>query len=389
MRVGSFLLPLGVLGLVSCADLSPGPQDTGANMNRYVAMGTSVSMGVASDGVTAASQQTSWPALLAADVGAEFGLPLIDAPGCTPPLVAPLQGLRRADNSLITEVTTCSANVAGFNLPEQNVAITGATAQNAVGTTPAGSSRPIYSRVLRDGQTQVSAMRSMSPTFVSVEFGASDLLPALNGLATDATSLGGFASSYSSIITSLGQTTAQAILVLLPTDVRDFPGLRTAAEIGLQRAAFATRNVSVNANCDASPNHVSLQYRIVPVLATGAARAAAGQGPADLSCADVAGGRDGILSPAEVTTLNALAVQMNAHITGRATAGGFATFSLGALYDTVKDGIAFDLNSVLTSPTPFGPLISLDGVHPTAAGQAVLASAAKAAIIQTYGNISP
>ncbi len=54
-----------------------------------------------------------------------------------------------------------------------------------------------------------------------------------------------------------------------------------------------------------------------------------------------------------------------------------------------SDGVAFDLNTLLTSPTPIGPLISLDGVHPSAAGQAVLASAARAAIIQTYGDISP
>ncbi len=388
MKAGSSLLALGLLGLGSCADLSPGPQVTGANMNRYVAMGTSVSMGVASDGLTAASQQTSWPALLAADIGAEFGLPLIDAPGCTPPLVAPLQGLRRADNSLITDVSTCGPNVPGFNLPEQNVAISGATAANAVGTS-SGAGRPIYSRVLGSGQTQLSAMRSMSPTFVSVEFGAADLLPALSGLVADATSLGGFTPSYSSIIASIRQTSAQALLVLLPTDVRDFPGLRTAAEIASQRAAFATRNVSVNANCDTSPNYVSLQHRIVPVLATGAARALLGQSPADLSCADITGSREGILTPAEITSLNTLAGQMNAHITSRATAGGFATFSLGVLYDTVKDGVAFNLNTVLTSATPFGPLISLDGVHPSAAGQAVLASAAKAAIIQTYGDPSP
>lgn len=74
MRAERILLPFTVFALVACADLSPGPSETGANMNRYVAMGTSVSMGVASDGVVALSQQAAWPALLAADVGTQFGL---------------------------------------------------------------------------------------------------------------------------------------------------------------------------------------------------------------------------------------------------------------------------------------------------------------------------
>ena len=72
----------------------------------------------------------------------------------------------------------------------------------------------------------------------------------------------------------------------------------------------------------------------------------------------------------------------------RATAAGYATFSLGSLYDTVKNGVTFDLANILTSTTPFGTLMSLDGIHPSAAGQAVLASAAKAAIIQKYGTIT-
>ena len=57
---------------------------------RYVAIGTSISMGVSSDGVYAASQQTSFPAQLAQLAGRPFSLPLISSPGCASPLIAPL-----------------------------------------------------------------------------------------------------------------------------------------------------------------------------------------------------------------------------------------------------------------------------------------------------------
>ena len=387
MKVVRFAIAALAATVTSCADLSSGPETNSANLNRYVAMGSSVSMGVASDGVVAESQLQAWPSLLAADAGVEFSVPAIQAPGCRAPLVAPLVNMRRADNTLITDTGTCAENAAGVTLPSQNVAVSGATASDATGVTP-HVSRPLYGRVLATGQSQLTAMRSMNPSFVSVEFGANELLPALSGLVSDLNA-GGFSGAMSSITTNLRQqTTAQALYALVPTDLRKFPAVRTAAEIASQRAAFATRNVSVHANCDASTNYVSLHAKIIPTIISGAVRAATGLGPAELSCADVPNVRDGILTEADFVTINNTAAQMNTVIVSRASSGGFATFSLGALYDTAKDGVPFSVEALLTSPTPFGPLISLDGIHPSAAGQAVLAAAAKAGIIQTYGSVS-
>lgn len=389
MRAAHIVIPALIVAIAACADLSPGPEEAaGANMNRYVAIGSSLSMGVESDGVTAASQRAAWPAVMAADAGLLFGLPLIGAPGCKPPLAAPLANFRRVDNSAATDNSTCSPNEAGFTLPEQNVAISGATAANAVTTTIAqASNNPLYARVLATGQTQLSAMRSMNPTFVSVELGANELLPALNGLVSAATPVNNFTSSYNSVVTGVRNSGAQALLALLPTDVRKFPSVRTAAEIAAQRTAFAGRNVTVNANCNTSTNYVTIHGKVLPTIVTAAVRAAAGLGPLDLSCDNVPNQADGVLTEADMTALNAQVAQMNTFILDRASTNGYATFSLGALYDVAKDGVAFDLNAVLTSNTPFGTLISLDGIHPTAAGQRLLATAARSAIIQTYGEI--
>jgi lysophospholipase L1-like esterase len=334
-------------------------------------MGTSITMGFASDGVNSSTQQTSWANLLAADAGATFTIPLIDAPGCRPPLAAPLGLLRRVDNTLFTIISTCSPNSAGVTLPAQNVAIQGATAGDATSTNYGPGTTG--GRVLLIGQTQVGAMRAQDPTFVSVEFGANELLGALSGLVSNSTVVpfSVFSSNYAAIITNVKQSGAKALLSLVPTDVSKFPALRTGPELAAQRAPFGVLNVSVNTNCNTS----------------GATRASSGLGPADLSCADVAGTADGVLTPADITALNALAVQMNTFITSQATANGYATFPLGALYDTAKDGVTFDLATILTSPTPFGARMSLDGIHPSAAGQQVLMAAAKAAIVAAYGSI--
>ena len=102
---------------------------------RYVAMGTSLSMGVASDGAIAASQEQSWPAQLARMAHREMTLPLISLPGCRSPMRAPLaSGVRLSGEGAGANPATlsCALNVEGVVLPTQNVAINGATTQNAL-----------------------------------------------------------------------------------------------------------------------------------------------------------------------------------------------------------------------------------------------------------------
>jgi len=374
--------------LFACRDDKGTGPPAGADMSTYVAMGTSVSMGYISDGVNANSQQNSWPRLLASSVGIPFTLPLIDVPGCMPPLAAPLALFRRVDNSSAQPSAVCSPNSAGVSLPARNVAIAGATANSAVNAT-GGTGQTVRARVLGPTQTQVTAMRAQNPTFVSVEFGANELLPALSGLvATGVTtvSLASFSADYQTIVDNVSQSGADAILALLPTDLARFPALRLATEVASQRAVFVALNVLVNSNCDASPNHIVIPVKVLSAIAAGAARA--GLGPVDLSCADVAGAPDGVLTPADITALNALASQMNAFITTKASEKGYATFSLGALYDTAKDGVPFSVAALLAADAPFGSRISLDSVHPSAAGHAVLAAAAQAGILAKYGSIT-
>jgi len=58
--------------------------------------------------------------------------------------------------------------------------------------------------------------------------------------------------------------------------------------------------------------------------------------------------------------------------------------ALGALADAAGPKPPFSLAVLLQSPTPFGPLFSLDGLHPSAAGSRVLAKAAAHALNVTY-----
>jgi lysophospholipase L1-like esterase len=110
-------------------------------------------------------------------------------------------------------------------------------------------------------------------------------------------------------------------------------------------------------------------------------------GPFTLSCANAPSSSliaDYVLGPDDVAALNAQLVAMNAIIAGEAAARGFAYFPLSALYEDANVKAPFNAVTLMTSTQPYGPLISLDGLHPTPAGSAVLAAAAARALNATY-----
>ena len=390
-RLAFTSLALAVLATAACSDDDgPGPNHR-RDLANYVAIGTSVSMGWQSDGVLFSSQEQAWTKQLAEAAGVTFRQPLIASPGCKPPLLAPLSTFKRIDQtSVATASTVCAPLVGTVTLPTNDLAVENATATEGLNATPETATQgrgPVTSRVLPPGKTQITTMRSMAPTFVSVEFGGNEVLPAQVGvLAPNVTytPFATFQASYAKIIDSVKATNAKAVLVGLPTDIRQFPTIRTGAEISAQRAAFAASNVTVNANCDASVNFIFVRGKVITAVATGAQRAMAGLGPYDLSCADEPNAQDYVLTPADVTFINNLLAQMNAEILAKATANDYAHFSLEVLYATSKDGVPFNLQSYLGSTTPYGPKISLDGVHPSAEGHRILANAAITAINARY-----
>lgn len=385
-----------IVGLTAaCSDGALGPvapvmdlEHAGPSyMANYVALGTSVTMGWRDDGVYGESQATSWAAQLAKRLHTPWSYPAIAFPGCKPPFASPLGSFRRIDGSpSYGSNATCAPNEAGVTLPTRNLAVENATAREALTGTesPFTGRGPVTSRVLPTGMTQVSALLAMDATFVSVEFGGNEILPAQAGVLAPGltfTPFPVFQASYAGIIQAVKSTGARALLVSIGSDIRNFPAIRTGPEIAAEREAFARYGITVAADCDASPNFLFVRG-IVPTAVLTAKMA----GAATISCTDRPGTVDYILSPNDVAFINNLAAQMDAEILRHAAENGYATFPLGALYEIAKDGVPFDLESYLTSPTPYGELISLDGVHPSEMGAAVLARAGAKAIRTTYGQ---
>src|SRR5215467_8005970 len=359
---------------------------------KYVAIGTSISMGWASNGVYFGSQLVSWPALIGFGTLQPISLPLIQAPGCISPIVAPLgAGLRLSGESLAGS-TVCANNVNGVTLPTQNVALAQALAADALLSTPAskGPTSPFYFRVLPPNMTQLSATLAQRATIVSVELGGNEVLGGLSGLIVPGVTvvpLPGFTAPYDALLDGLGTAKPKVVLAGLPADGRNLPALRRGSEIWADRAEFAALHVDVSPNCENNENFINVSIQSLNLVFAGAAAAKQKLPNPVYSCADVPGTPDLVLTPGDVAALNGMLAEETAHIRAQATARGYAFFSLGALYDRpdLKGG-PYSVVAQLTSKTPYGPFISLDGVHPAPFGHAILAGAAAFAYNATYGR---
>jgi lysophospholipase L1-like esterase len=351
---------------------------------RYVALGTSNSMGVQSAGIYAPGQRAAWPAQLAALVGVPFSLPLEQDPGCGPPLLPPLAAdavlVGAFGNDLVTAVmNTCAPLQAGVTLPANNVAISGADVHDALYSTIESEGTTtrtgvLYSRVLLPGQTQIAAMIAQQPTFVSVELAANDVLPASTGRISAMTPYADWERDYDQVLAAVQSTGARAVLVGLPNNAANFPSIRRARELFNEWPSLLALGVSVSLNCYFSSNYLFVPGYILTLLS---------KTPTTATCADVPGAADYVLTASDMNAINARMAQMNAHMQAKAAANGYAYFSLDAVYGLAKP--RFSVSDLLFSNSPFGTYISLDGVHPSSQGQALLAAAAAQAISATYG----
>lgn len=364
---------------------------------RYVSIGTSISMGWQSDGLIAADQFSSWPGQLARLAGVPMTQPYIDGTGCRSPLVAPLASGKRLSGEAAGAPSgslSCAALKPGIDLPTRNVAISGSTTWDALNQTPQTITDPfsakLYDRVLAPGQTQVTAALFHRPTFVSIELGANEVINARSGIAIPGVTIVPFAQwapVYSALVAAVAQKVKRGVLVGLINDVGTFPSFRTGSEIFADRLTLlGAFHVAVSPDCDASNNLIFTTVRIPTAVVAGLTNRAGNLPPFVFSCAD--GGatkQDFVLTPTEAAVVNSAMAAMNAHVRATADKYHFAAYNLEELFGMPNLKPPFNSVQFMTSAQPYGSYMSLDGIHPGAQGHTVLASAAARVINRRYG----
>jgi hypothetical protein len=395
---------LGLVLLAACGgDKTTGPAGQDA-FARFVAIGTSLSMGVESDGVVYFSQQQDWTKLLSRQAFAQFTQPLIQPPGCFSPLIAPLQLSERLSGisttvSQTTSIpdTTCTF-LGAVTLPTNDVAIDGANTYDALFVTPETASvegvkrRRQYRLVLPPKKSQVSAMMEQKPTLISVELGANEALGAASGLLVPSGAYRGAASAgtfvpnpvwqpvYDALIDSVKKTGAKVLLVGVPR-TNGFVSLRTGDELFQDSVAFRSFGVVIAEDCRASTNAIFVPIKVITAVGTAATT---GQ-PQTLSCTDQPGAQDNILTPTDLQLIDGVIGGMNSHIQAIAQANGWAYLDLSVVWaQWVARRGSFSVVTLLSCDRPFGQYVSLDGVHPNVQGYQEMANAAATALNATY-----
>ena len=360
----------------------------------YVAMGNSLTAGFQSAGINDSTQLQSYAPQLAKQMHTPFFMPLMNRPGCPPPIDTLFRASGTPHRVGGGTATTCALRRAQPIPPPyiSDVAVPGALAID--GTTNSVNSNVLTTFIL-GGLTQSQAMQRADPTFVTVWLGNNDVLgAAINaanaGDSTKITDSTTFANEYKAVLDAIDATPASGKGVLIGvgnvTLIPFFSQGQTYFAIKNTTTNFPA-NFIVGPNCAPSALGGKGDSVLVPFqFGLGLIGLAAANPTATftLNCTETQ-----TVQPAELLRLVRAVTQYNATIQAQATARGYAYMDINALFGALPAGSIppFPTTAGAAAVTaPFGAIFSRDGVHPSAAAHKLVANALIQTINAKYGT---
>ena len=378
-------LVLFALLLAGCSSLGPSeppPVSWGsADFSSYVAMGTSISMGIQSAGLLDQNQLASAPAQIAKQTGANNGTftqPLVATPGI--PALLTITSLQPFTLGVLPGTPPSGPYVPRPADGYDNLAISGAVVANAIAQ---DAGFPYFDLVLQGHGTMLRQAIAQNPTFITVELGATDaVVPLVRG----------------------GNL---AYLIPVPAFQTQYRQLLDSLEAGAPQAKLALANVAMVTRLPYAatvpldvPLPLGPQGALVPVRL----RDSAGGLPDDAlvllparALIPLGYGLPGgpplpdslVISSAERTAIESAVRGFNqviadeAHARGAALVDEFGLFERLAAQGVSVSGVHYTFQYVT------GGLFSLDGIHPSALGSALLANQFLKDIDATFGSRIP
>ncbi len=389
----------------------PPPTPVNAIFASYVALGNSITAGFQSNGINDSTQQQSYAKLLATAMNTTYRYPSLAKPGCPAPIANTLTG------ALVTTgvpAGTPQLPCYGRAFPQDtseiltNVAVPGARTYD-----PANVSTPssnVLTQIILKGKTQVTQALRARPTFASIWIGNNDVLIAgLTGLLTPVPGVSPgivstqaqFQARYDTMMTQLtaGAPGLKGILIGV-AKVQYLPSLSQGGLIAASPAiragisAAAGTTVTVMPNCTNSTSLINVPQLLIAIRKYVANNADPQGHPPVISCDKTTSapypppvGDIFVLDPNEQTTLNATIDGYNNYISTKANTLGFAYYDPNILFAAKRaSGEIPPFPNFASGTATFGALISLDGVHPTAAAHALVARDLAAAINAKYST---
>lgn len=394
----------------------------GPMMASYVAMGNSITAGWQSDGINDSTQRASYAFLVAQQAGTRFAYPSFTKSvsvtglgsvtvGC-PVLTANWVSQKKTDSLIPGGIPGGCALRDASKATDilNNVAVPFAYASDLL-VTGAGIKIPpaaVHTFIL-GGMAQVDRALQADPTFVSLWIGNNETLaPASTGMLTGNPAVGApalvpaseFTAAFNAAVDSLvrARPSLQGILIGA-VNVANAPRFWSADSlVGVNAAArltaigtFTGKGPPAVVGCGA-PGVTGwlVSTELIKSIRSGAFPANA------IVCNPLAtpggAGDVGVLDPTEQAALNAATDAYNATIQAKATQLGWAYLDPNPILASQRTGANpaipafpnFTSNTRDAATAPFGALFSLDGVHPSAVGQRLVANAVIAAINAKY-----
>src|SRR6267378_410470 len=196
---------------------------------RYVSMGNSITAGFQSGGINDSTQQQSYAVLLAQGMRSPFFSPLLNRPGCPPPItnVFAQPAPTRVGGGT---ATTCALRKIPNPPPPyiSNTAVPGAEVEDILSNSDTASNPNTLTQFILGGLTQTQMLERAHPTFVSIWIGNNDVLGAATsstnaGDSTKITSITNFQARYGAMLDTVAAVGPKGVILIGVANVTAIP----------------------------------------------------------------------------------------------------------------------------------------------------------------------
>ena len=374
------LLPV-FFGCQDYSELDPPSLDPGEiTPDVYVAIGNSLTAGYQNNALYESSQHFSFPALIARQLGIdEFEQPLISDPGI---------GGRLKMTSIDPPMIDSDPEDAGIplninlNRPYNNLGIPGVLLMDVADQTDFQEKAEergniFFQLVLRNqalGASLLEQAGALSPSFITLWLGNNEILAyatsgGTNRQTIDAFPPPTFSFIYGNVAQNIAQTNANVVVVNVP-DIQNIPFFTFIPPFVVDfdtNEPILVDGEPVLWDGVSSPNDL--------VLLTALEFLQQGYGlPPELGGTQGALPPSVVLSSSQVETVIDFTTRYNDAIATRAADFGFALLDINSAFADIHQNGYVVGSDTLTTDFVTGGLFSLDGVHPSSRGYAIIAN---------------
>ncbi len=345
-------------------------------IKKYVAIGDSLTAGYQNGGLVETFQGFSFPNIIASQLGiSDFEQPLISYPG-----IPPIYVLGVEDGEFTVTQVSGMGEPKNLTLarPYDNLGIPGATLYTALNPDYTSTTNPFYQIILRNMGNAIEQAIALNPDLITFWLGNNEILyAATHGIVIEGQTVfppDQYAQLLAYALGLIKSNTSAKVIVFNIPDITAIPYVN-----------YVKPYIEVNGNkvyLIGPEGTMSDEWKVLlPALAY----IKLGYGiPAEYGGNGLPLPDEVTLSPTEITKLNNYVKTYNETIKNTAENYGMNLFDVNTFFSNLSQNGIYIGGVHFTSEYITGGLFSLDGVHPSSIGYAILANEIIKFLNETY-----